>query len=81
MLESRRKKARQQNPETDLFIDLYRGYVDFSGKTGLSNDDSGPGVRFVAECARLLDVVVPNGLRQTIQAAIGRQEREGHVQK
>jgi hypothetical protein len=73
LLESRRKKVRQQNPETELFIDLYRGYADLSGKTGLSNDDSGPGVRFVTECAGLLDVVVPNGLRQTIQAAIGRQ--------
>jgi hypothetical protein len=54
--------------ETAFFIDLYEKYAELSGKRGLSDD--GPAIRFIAECASILDMPVPQGLRRRIQQAI-----------
>ena len=74
-LQSAAKNTKQKEAvETSLFIDLYRKYIELSGSKKLSDD--GPGVCFVKECASILGVVAPEGLRRRIQQAIAsRQER------
>ena len=75
LLERARKPTRQEDPETTALVALYRCYIELTGKTGLGDGD-GPGIRFITKCAELIDVPVPQRLRQTVQAAIAREKRE-----
>jgi hypothetical protein len=77
LLESEKKRVRQENLETYLFFELYRGYIELSGKKGLSDD--GPAIRFVTKCASIVNVAVPRGLRRRIQLAIARHEYRARV--
>jgi hypothetical protein len=76
-LESGRKRTRQEDPKTGLFVDLYRGYTELSGKTGLS--DEGPAIRFIAECAAIVGVAVPPGLRRLVQLGVAREKNRGEA--
>jgi hypothetical protein len=71
-LEAERRQRRPEDPRTTFLRQLYRLYVDLSGKTGLSNDGYGPGYHFVKECAALFNIAVPRGLRQLILTQKGR---------
>jgi hypothetical protein len=81
-LEMTRKRTRQEDPRTTALLALYHCYVELTGKTGLGDGD-GPGIRFITECAALIDVPVPRLLRQTLQAALAREKRldEATLQK
>jgi hypothetical protein len=68
-------KGKQEHPRTTFFRRLYHLYVDLSEKRGLSNDGYGPGVRFVLECAALVHIGAPLGLRQLILGSISRAAR------
>jgi hypothetical protein len=59
--------------ETELFVGLYKKYCEMSEKKGLS--DNGPAIRFIAECASILDIEIPRGLRRRIQQAIVAREK------
>ena len=82
-LEFERKRHGRENPKTTLFVQLYNGYVDLSGRTGLTDEGDGhgpgPGVRFITECAALIDVSVPDKLRQLIQTSIAREEKRNEA--
>ena len=67
------QKLGSQAVETDLFVGLYKKYCAMSGKKGLS--DNGPAIRFIAECASILDIEIPRGLRRRIQQAIVAREK------
>jgi hypothetical protein len=54
--------------ETNLFINIYRKYIELSGSKKLSDD--GPGILFIKECASILGVDCPKGVRRRIQQAI-----------
>jgi hypothetical protein len=73
-LEMSRKQTRQEDPKTTALLAIYRCYVELTGKTGLGDGD-GPGIRFITECAALINVPVPRLLRQTLQAALAREKR------
>ena len=82
-LESQKAAVRQEDAKTTFLTGLYRLYLDLGGRPGLSNGEIGPAVRFVRHCAALVNVTVPNGLRQTIQASLKRARGESwdEVQK
>jgi hypothetical protein len=69
-----RNPRRTESLETSFFIELYNGYVELSGKKGLS--DNGPAIRFITECASMLGVVVPQAIRRRIQIAMNRRAKE-----
>lgn len=74
-LESAAPNIRQrQAVETSLFIALNEKYVELSGSKRLS--DEGPGIRFMRECASILGMAAPDGLRRRVQQAkASRQEK------
>jgi hypothetical protein len=69
-MEYQRPKGKQEHPRTTFFRQLYDLYVELSNKPGLSHDGYGPGIRFVTECAALVHIAVPLGLRQLILASM-----------
>ena len=69
------KKGKKEHPRTTFLRQLYDLFVELSKKPGLSNDGYGPGVRFVTECAALVHITVPPGLRQLILGSISRAAR------
>jgi hypothetical protein len=75
-LESGPKKSKKdQSLQTDLGIGLYEGYVELSGNEGLG--ETGPGVKFMKECASILGTELPRGGRRTLQKAIAAREKRG----
>jgi hypothetical protein len=68
-LEKTAPGVRQPAPATKLFRGLYDGYCQLNG--GSSMSDTGPSIRFVIECAKIIDpeITIPLGLRQRIQAS------------
>jgi hypothetical protein len=54
--------------ETEVLIGLYETYVELSGRRGLS--DNGPAIRFMTECASILGMAIPQGMRRRVQIAI-----------
>jgi hypothetical protein len=63
--------------QTNLFINIYRKYIELSGSKKLS--DNGPGILFIKECASILGVDCPKGVRRRIQQAIASsQEKPRH---
>jgi len=74
-MEHEKPKGKQEHPRTTFFRRLYYIYVNLSGKSGLSNSGYGPGIHFVTECAALLHIAVPPGLRQLILGSISRAAR------
>jgi hypothetical protein len=68
-------KKRQEQPETTFFRSLYKLYRDMRDAPTLSNDGYGSGVRFITECAALVGIATPRGLRQLISSSMSRDER------
>jgi hypothetical protein len=75
LLVKRPPGRRGEDPKTTFLKGLYHLYKTLSGKSGLSNDGYGPGVRFMTECAALFNITVPPRVRQTIMASISRTAR------
>jgi hypothetical protein len=74
-MEYEKPKGKQEHRRTTFFRRLYYIYVNLSEKSGLSNSGNGPGVHFVTECAALVHIAVPPGLRQLILGSINRAAR------
>jgi hypothetical protein len=74
LIKNERKPWRPESPATALFVDLYKVYRSETGKPG--RNDRGQTTRFIKECARLIDpnIAIPPGLRQTLDAALRREE-------
>jgi hypothetical protein len=70
--ESRRKRTRQEDLETDLARDLYWGYAELSGQKGISDD--GPAIRFVKSFFSILHVAIPEDFRRRLEQSIARNK-------
>jgi hypothetical protein len=64
--------GKQEQPRTTFLRQIYELYVDLKGKPGLSHDGYGPGVQFITECAALVGIRAPAGLRQLILGSVSR---------
>jgi hypothetical protein len=72
MLESVRNQTRQEDLETDLARDLYRGYVELSGKKGLW--DNCPAIKFIRCCLSILNVEIVEDFRRRLEQSIARNK-------
>jgi hypothetical protein len=82
-IEEARPRKRKAAPETGLFAELYRTYCRLSARSQISDD--GPAIRFVAECAKLIDpgIKVPGGhaLRERITKEIEQDNNKDYLQE
>jgi hypothetical protein len=65
-------RGKQEQPRTTFLRQIYELYVDLKGKPGLSHGGYGPGVQFITECAALVGIRAPEGLRQLILGSVSR---------
>jgi hypothetical protein len=77
-LESAKRNTRGEDLRTSFFIELYKKYVELSGNKGLSDD--GPAIRFITQCASILNVTVPQAVRRRIQLAIIARKKRGFAE-
>jgi hypothetical protein len=59
-------EGKQEHPKTTFLRHLYELYVDLTATPGLANGRDGPGNRFIRECANLVGIDTPKGLRSLL---------------